>query len=430
MSTDMQTAAAFASTSQPPHRRLRKDSAFLYVLSAVLGAGALATANSAHALSASLIVVTGLLCAFAVQFRNPFQMMWMCGHVTFCIMPVIVISLSGNPFSFVTAALCTLFSVLVLVASHRLTFSIGRVPSVRLSLLTFVISASACVGVLVVTQGQSFLYLTPTLVVAYAVYAGAASKKGSVIGFLMFLLYVYVYVAFFWSEFGRLVIAGVVLVPTLVLCYRLQLNAMKLPLLAGMGVGGLAGSLLRIEGASLSNIAASALQDSAVGPILTAQSIMDRVAPYADLRVREWLDQLVLFFVGVFPRAWWPEKPFGFGYQYVVDNFTQSYIDAGHSIAATFMGEHIYYLQSPLFVFGTTMALAMVFGLFTLCQKLFRLNGAGGLLVCIYLPTFYWGGWASFAQRFLFGFAIFMIIVFSVTLTRRVITLVPKTVSE
>lgn len=246
----------------------------------------------------------------------------------------------------------------------------------------------------------------------------------------MFLLYVYVYVAFFWSEFGRLVIAGVVLVPTLVLCYRLQLNAMKLPLLAGMGVGGLAGSLLRIEGASLSNIAASALQDSAVGPILTAQSIMDRVAPYADLRVREWLDQLVLFFVGVFPRAWWPEKPFGFGYQYVVDNFTQSYIDAGHSIAATFMGEHIYYLQSPLFVFGTTMALAMVFGLFTLCQKLFRLNGAGGLLVCIYLPTFYWGGWASFAQRFLFGFAIFMIIVFSVTLTRRVITLVPKTVSE
>ena len=152
------------------------------------------------------------------------------------------------------------------------------------------------------------------------------------------------------------------------------------------------------------------MRDSAVSPLLTAQYLIETSAPHSPIRTQEWWDQIILFFLGTLPRAIWNDKPFGFGFQYTVDNLTSSYINSGHSIAATFMGEHIYYLHQPIFVAGTILAIYMVVITYKILNHRRFLYGCGGYLVAIYIPTFYWGGLASFSQRFLFGLATAIII--------------------
>jgi hypothetical protein len=114
-----------------------------------------------------------------------------------------------------------------------------------------------------------------------------------------------------------------------------------------------------------------------------------------------WVDQVLLFFLIGVPKALWPGKPFGFGYQYTVDNMPDYLVDAGHSIAATFVGEHIYYLGWFLGLAGAVLSVAMLASLYKLLNRETILGGYGAIAVAVWLPTWYWGGLASFSARFL-----------------------------
>lgn len=359
--------------------------------------------GNAH-FSILLIFVSAALSTRACSFENPIQMMWMSGHYTFCLMPSAILYISGINTSFSAAIYLSIFTCGFLAMTYSIHSQRRHLPKSGVTSGIYFFAITGAVSLLYITKGGSFLYVTPLLGLLLASHCREGSRLSSVLIYVLFVAYISIYVHFYWSEFGRLVLAGSLLAPLLAVLNRFNLTATKIPLLFLTATGGLFGSLLRIEGATPSTIIRAALRDSAISPLVTAQELLNRLDQNAPIRWREWGDQLILYFLGPLPRQWWPTKPYGFGFQYVVDNYESSYVIAGHSIAATFMGEHIYYLSSPLFFVGAMLSLILVIATARLAESLPMFLGSGSYLIAIYIPTFYWGGLASFSQRFLFGF--------------------------
>lgn len=358
--------------------------------------------GNAHA-TILLIFASAALSTRACSFSNPIQMMWMSAHYTFCLMPSAILYISSAGYQFSAAIYLSVFTAIFLSMTKSFNGNFIILPKLltdKLYLLFILVATS----LLYMTNGESFLYTTPLLGVIFVAHCQSSSRSAAAFSYGIFAGYVFIYAIFFWSEFGRLVIAGSLLAPLIAVLGRYNLRIAKLPLLILTATGGLFGSLLRIEGATPSTIVTAALRDSAISPLLTAQDLLNRVDPNSPLRWNEWWDQFILYFLGPFPRQFWPGKPYGFGFQYVIDNFESSYVTAGHSIAATFMGEHIYYLSFPILFAGSMLSIILVIVTARTAQSLKIFLGSGAYLVAMFIPTFYWGGMASFSQRFLFGF--------------------------
>lgn len=394
----------------------RRD-AILYASSACLCIVALITRSEVAWVNVGLVLAASFICAAAAQFRNPFHMMWMCGHMAFCVMPMVVLQAAGYQRTLVVPAVLLLFTIvaLVLTRQRRPAVQIIRTADGSSSVIFLAVTIVAQI-ILIATQGVSFVYLTPLVIIYFASAVKRVGRVAAITLYVLVLSYMLTHIIWFWGEFGRTLIAGVLLVPTLILLYRMNLDILKWPVLLSTAFGALLGTLIRSdESTSLRNVAQVALNDSAVGPLMLTQQIMDSVVPHSVPKWGAWWDQVVLFFVGVFPRIWWPDKPFGFGFQYVLENFPQSYIDAGHNVATTLIGEHLYYLGIPMFVFGSLLAVLLVCSVYLYAGRLKSAGGEGALIVCLYLPTFYWGGLASFSHRFLFGFIVFLVVVAATT---------------
>lgn len=395
---------------------------WLNLLIAIASCGALATRSENDAICVLLVAAITVLLSIKANFRNTFHMMWMIGHYAFCLMPTLLIYFSGQNFNYTAPIYCSIFSALALIITNKHNATNKYLPEqILVSARWFYAALFAILTILYISKGASYLYATPLLIVLYAAFTRQASSIQCVTGYIALSIYVLIYATFFWSEFGRLVLAGSLAAPLLALLYRLNWDWAKFPLLVATAVGGLLGSLLRIENATLKNIARSALKDSTVSPILTAQHIIETSAPNSLIRISEWWDQIVLFALGIYPRLLWNEKPLGFGFQYTLDNLTTSYINAGHSIAATFIGEHIYYLNSPLFIAGTITAIFLVALSYKALSNSQIMYGCGGYLVAIYIPTFYWGGVASFSTRFLFGLATTVFFIGTISMIRKLL---------
>jgi hypothetical protein len=165
----------------------------------------------------------------------------------------------------------------------------------------------------------------------------------------------------------------------------------------------LLGTFVRFKDITAEEVAISALGDSSAAPMLTGQQIFENVLSFGGKGISGSLDQFMLFFLGAVPRVWWPDKPSGFGYQYVVDNLDDNLIDVGYSIASSFVGEHFYYLGPWGAVAGIVCAILMMAWLFNVLADEKLVFGSAGYTVALYVPTFYWGGIASFSARFLLG---------------------------
>lgn len=351
----------------------------------------------------SLIIISTLIFTKLANFKNPIHMMWMSAHYTFCLMPSIILYFSRIHTSYSAAIYCSFFTSVLLAATHREESKKTSKIYIHVPFKLYGATLLTSTALLYTTNGGSFLYATPLIITLFAAYCKNTSRTSGAAAYGLFVAYVMIYGLFFWSEFGRLILAGSLLAPLLALLNRLGLDAAKLPLLAFTATAGLFGSLLRIEGATPSTIMVAALQDSAISPLVTAQDLLNKSDPNGAIRLTEWWDQVLLFFIAPLPRTWWLEKPYGFGFQYVLDNFSSSYASAGHSIAGTFMGEHIYYLPYPLFIFGTLLSILLISVLYRTIQSSSIFLECGSYIVAIYIPTFYWGGLASFSARFIIG---------------------------
>ncbi|KAA0924176.1 hypothetical protein FQ082_10185 [Psychrobacter sp. ANT_H56B] len=240
--------------------------------------------------------------------------------------------------------------------------------------------------------------------------------KNNIAYFALFSL-VFVFFSFFaWNGFGRTVVVGWFLLAALLLSYSINFRVNKY--LFGL-VPGFAAALLSDR--SLLKLSFSgfedALNDSAYQPYRLASSFIDNFNNNG-FDISGFFDQILFTFFIFIPRDIWVSKPNGFGFEYTVRNFDQSLIDAGHSIASTLIGDHIYFL-GYLGVFTSIIVLLLIAYIIRIFYRIKSLNGNGVVIFSASMMVLVWGGMTSFSARVALPSIIF---IFLIVLFRRVFT--------
>jgi hypothetical protein len=210
-----------------------------------------------------------------------------------------------------------------------------------------------------------------------------------------YFIFYFFYSNFYWSGFGRLILAGFVLVPLLsfvvvggyrVKNYYIYFGAILVSILM---------TALRFkDGVSLDNIK----NDSAIGPFFLAQSIYESRYIF-DFDFFGFLNQFSLVFLAFIPRFLWQDKPIGFGRLYVNQQMDTSIYSDEHSIAGLYNGEIIYFTGEYWFLFSL-FAIFFMSSTFKVLNKLNKNHDNYSFIAALFVPTFLWGGFASFGARF------------------------------
>lgn len=234
--------------------------------------------------------------------------------------------------------------------------------------------------------------------------------KNNFLYFSVFIVTFFVYIIFSWGGFGRTVVFGWLLVALLQFCYSIDFNLNKY--FFGL-FPGLAASLLNNR--DIFNLQfngfESSLNDSAYSPYRLSSTFIDQFHKNG-FDFLGFFDQILFTLFVYIPRAIWPDKPYGFGFEYTVQNSEQYLVEAGHSIASTLIGDHIYYLGyfgiiSSLIVFGVIALLT------NLLYRIPGLNGNGVLMFSASMMVLVWGGMTSFSARIALPTIIFLVIYFT-----------------
>jgi len=349
-----------------------------------------------------LLFAASIVLSFSCENRNFFHLSLMGGHYAFWIFPVLVLRENGIYTSIVPLALCVYGVTLALYITqgytHHNAIKFGG-QNIGISYKYFIMIYVMLTTILITTSGQSFILTIMILIVSYALFIENRRLLSILFSYACVILYILIYSYFYWDGFGRLIIFSSILGTTLILLKSFTVFYIeKWIVFFLMGFGALAGTYFRMNASSLSEALAASLQDSNISPI----ELLTNIYMYVGTSVKNfhgWVDQFILFFTAGVPRALWPTKPLGFGYQYTMENLEKYLQDAGHSIAATFAGENIYYLGSFYGTLGVTLAVLMVAFLYRFLCRRSILGGYGAVAVAIWLPTFYWGGMQAFSAR-------------------------------
>ncbi len=379
--------------------RLTVRSALYAVAMVLAGISLVSAAFELPGFAVLFLVLSTIVAVMLARYENMFHMTWLTGHLVFCVVPSLICLATAFPIAFELPALCTAMTVIALAMTDRPNSDAGSVWTPSPAVFIYVIIVA--LAVMVISRGGSFLFSIPLLVLLYAV----ATRERPVhifIGlYVVLTAFVLIYAVTFWNGFGRLILAGTLIVPSLLLFRKLRVPFGKYAFLLLTSTAGIFGTLLRFRDTTFGSILRTSLSDSNSGPLLLGQSFIERAKYGGVIDLPGWLDQVILIGLAVWPRVWWREKPLGFGAAWVADNMGPGYW--GHSIASTFMGEHLYYLGlgwGSLAAFASVVLISSVYNGMMRSSSLF---GLGGYLVAVYLPTFYWGGMASFATRFWIG---------------------------
>ena len=214
--------------------------------------------------------------------------------------------------------------------------------------------------------------------------------------FLCFFAVLCMHLLFSWSGYGRTVVAGWLLLACLQFAYSMSfyINKYLFGMVPGFGAALMASrDLLQLKFTGFKDV----LHDSAYGPYRTASSFTE-ILRDRGYDVMGFIDQVVFTFFVFIPRAIWSDKPYGFGFEYTLRHYDASLIDAGHSIASTLVGDHIYYLG----YFGLFTSLLIFYIIASGANLLYRikgLNGNGLLIFSASMMVLVWGGMTSFSAR-------------------------------
>lgn len=225
---------------------------------------------------------------------------------------------------------------------------------------------------------------------------------------IIFLITFFIYFIFLWGGNGRTVTFGMLITAFIyfALVHDIKLNKLLLVVLPVLGSIG----LVSRKEFNFSYDIEEVLGDSAVGPYRLASTFIDDYK-YKGFDFFGFLDQIIFTFFSFIPRDIWPSKPYGFGYEYVVKNMDQSLEDAGHSIASTLIGDHIYYLGW----WGILSSLLMVYCVARFSRYLNNMKtfqGAVLVLISSNMMVFVWGGMTSFSARIIFPLIVITPIIF------------------
>lgn len=242
------------------------------------------------------------------------------------------------------------------------------------------------------------IYFVGPMVMFYALCLDGKKKPLDYIASLVFLFSFSIYYIYGWDGFGRTVVFGYLISALLSYCLRNNIKVNKILLTS---IGFLGSLLMASRKNDFSGISIErSLEDSAIGPYRLAvtfiENFKERGYDFYGLA-----DQIIFSILSFVPREVWPSKPFGFGFQYVIDNMESSFINAGHSIASTLIADHFYYIGPAGFITGILMLWFVALILkWTYRAKIF--NGYIHLIFASNMMVLVWGGSTSFSARVIF----------------------------
>jgi len=351
--------------------------------------------NGANILFATLIYIYLI---YRSNSYSSINMMFLVGFSVYMYFPVLVNNyLFGT--SFTLYYLSSLVSLYFLNNTSDLTYISYNYHSRKANKLNLkvylLIAVSLVVAGLYTTWAAYFL---PASVMYFAICMIPGRLLHNVmLAVIQFLVFA-AYYTLAWGGFGRTVIFGAMITCFLYFLYVNNIKVQKVyfTLVPILGATLISGNRKELSWAiDISSVA----QDSAVGPYRLASTFMEHADQFG-IDVSGFLDQVVFTLLSFVPRVWWPTKPFGFGFEYVVRNMDDYLTLAGHSIAATLVGEHLYYLGS----FGVVTALIMVHLVAKLCKWVSNwqfFDGYGIVLLAANMMVLVWGGMTSFSTRML-----------------------------
>lgn len=327
----------------------------------------------------------------AVNQRSPIHMMFLVGFSTFIYIPAMV-----NLFFFNTSLDLYFATSFVSLVFLFLTYSIiyKHIKYTNLSYLILFLIFSALV-IICSFFGFSTMYFMSPLVMFYVL---SMKPNYYLYNILISSLFISVFAIFLligWSGYGRTVTFGILITAFLYFLYVNEIKFNKLFFALFPVLGSL--MLVSRKDLSLSIDSNEIVNDSAIGPYRLASTFIDNYL-VKGFDFIGFFDQVVFSLLVFVPRDLWPSKPYGFGFQYVVDNMEQSFVDEGHSIASTLIGDHIYFLGW----WGILTALIMVYMIYKIClfvnnMKLFQ--GFGIVIISCSIMVILWGGMTSFSAR-------------------------------
>lgn len=239
------------------------------------------------------------------------------------------------------------------------------------------------------------IFFVGPVVMFYGLCLSEGRRKSDYYISLIFLLTFVIYYMYGWDGFGRTVVFGYLF--TALLCYlvkkKIKINKFLLVLF------GFLGSLLAVSRkGSFSGISIhESLDDSAISPYRLAVTFIDKF----NIRGYDFyglFDQIIFSLFSFIPRELWPSKPFGFGFQYVVENMGGSLVDAGHSVASTLIADHFYYI-GPLGFLTAIITLWFIALILKLSYKASIFHGHLHLIFASNMMVLVWGGATSFSAR-------------------------------
>lgn len=360
-------------------------------------------------LGVSLLLLGAAMLYVIVERNNPFHVLWFVGVAVFTVTPAIVFYVANYIIDYFLLSVLLALSYFVVFLSSGLPFPGDMVASrykkwlIMLFLFALSLQIIASANTL-----KGSMYFAGLSSVVFVLLCRQSSPRAVACFYICYFFAFAIEYFFFWSGSGRLLLAANLVVPTIFAWHYSGRVVPVLGLSFLFSFAGLISSGNRYNISSLDSFLYAVLNDSMTSPVNLLGDIFytDRVINWAGI-----IDQYLLFFIGALPRALWEGKPYGFGFQYTVDQMDWGLVEAGHSVASTFAGEHIYYLGA---FWGIVSALFAVI-LFSIVYRIIYSLDRYKVLFSVYLMyvlTFYWGGLASFSHRFQLSFLLPFILLF------------------
>lgn len=376
---------------------------FSYILFMCLLLLGLSTVNTSYTIG--LVVVTYVCVGKYVVVMSTVHMMFFLGYTTFIFLPALLnwyyLDIETTLF-YITSFATVFFLYLTRKTTIRKFVDYGNTPKVIFLFLLFI-----TLGLMFSKFNGLVNSIFATLIVFLSLCFRQNDFKNNILYFFMFVLLFIIYLMVCWSGFGRIVLVGWLLLVLLLFSYSLgyKVNRFVFSLLPGFGASLFASrdfSNLKFSGFK------DALYDSAYSPYRLASSFIEhynQVGP--DLL--GLLDQFIFTAFVFIPRAIWPSKPYGFGFEYTVRHLDAYLVEAGHSVASTLVGDHIYFLGYCGIV-TSLFSLTCIAWVTNVFYKINSLNGNGVLILSASMMVLSWGGMTSFSARIVLPCIIFLLI--------------------
>ena len=359
--------------------------------------------------SVSMFIAIGcyFYIGYLVNNKSNVHMMFFLGFTTFIFLPAILnwyyLNINFELY-FLSLFIASLFLLLTRSTVVRRFIDYGGL--VR---MIFIIACLLSVLLLITNNNVIFEFSVAPIIVLLSLSFKQNKLLNNVLYLSVFITIFAIYLLFYWSGFARTVVFGWLLLALLQFGYSIDFNINKylFGLFPGFGSALIANrDILDLKFSGFEE----ALYDSAYQPYRLASTFVE-YSNQNGIDAKGFWDQIIFTFFVFIPRSVWPDKPYGFGFEYTVQNLDTYLVDAGHSIAATLIGEHLYYLG----YFGLITSLIVFLLIAYATNALYNiknLNGNGTLIFSASMMVLVWGGMSSFSARIALPSIVFVLLFF------------------